>query len=243
MTGLDVIRQRCEGLAVAPKLVDSADLGYSITEGVLSSGECDRLKAALGCGDMRRGRAGARHLMNNPDIAALANDRRLLYLAAEALDGRAVPFRATLFEKSRRANWLVVWHQDTALPLTSRIDTSEWGPWSTKGGVSYAHAPAWALSRIVALRIHLDGSTMENGPLRVIAGSHNAGVLSDEEVFHIARERMAVECIVGLGGILAMRPLLIHSSSKGRGDQPRRVIHIEYADCLDLGRGLRLAVA
>jgi hypothetical protein len=40
-----------------------------------------------------------------------------------------------------------------------------------------------------------------------------------------------------------MRPLLVHSSSKARGAGPRRVLHIEYADALDLGAGLRLAIA
>jgi hypothetical protein len=40
-----------------------------------------------------------------------------------------------------------------------------------------------------------------------------------------------------------MRPLLIHSSGKARTDAPRRVLHIEYADSLDLAPGIRLAVA
>jgi ectoine hydroxylase-related dioxygenase (phytanoyl-CoA dioxygenase family) len=219
------------------------DAGYSITEAVLSLHECDKLIAALLLGDTRRGRAGVRHLMTRPEVAALATDRRLVDLATEALGGRAVPYRATLFEKSGRANWLVVWHQDTALPLALRVGSIEWGPWSTKAGVLYAHAPAWALTRIVALRIHLDASTVENGPLRIIPGSHRAGVLTDEAVFDTARGKEAADCIVGRGGILTMSPLLIHSSSKARVDQPRRVIHIEYVDSLDLGSGLRLAVA
>lgn len=223
-------------------LMRMSDLGYSITESVLSSHECAQLIAALASGDTRRGRAGARHLMTTPEVAALTTDPRLLYLAAESLGGRATPYRATLFEKTGRANWLVVWHQDTALPLTSRIHSSEWGPWSVKAGVLYAHAPAWALERIVALRVHLDESTAENGPLRIIPGSHRAGVLPDEEVFSIARTSKAVDCIVGRGGIMVMNPLLIHSSSKARDDQPRRVLHIEYVNTLDLGEGLRLAV-
>jgi hypothetical protein len=40
-----------------------------------------------------------------------------------------------------------------------------------------------------------------------------------------------------------MSPLIVHSSSKARGDGPRRVLHVEYADALDLGPGLRLAIA
>jgi ectoine hydroxylase-related dioxygenase (phytanoyl-CoA dioxygenase family) len=181
--------------------------------------------------------------MSNPAVASVANDQRLLRIARRALEGVPVPYRATLFEKSERANWLVVWHQDTALPLVSRFASQEWGPWSKKFGVLYAHAPAWALSRVLALRIHLDASTSEKGPLRVIPGSHAAGVLSDEEVFRMARRQEHVDCLVSQGGVLAMRPLLIHSSTKGFANGPRRVLHIEYAESLTVDEHICLAVA
>ena len=219
------------------------DAGYQITEPILSPQECDDLAVALADIGARRGRAGARHLMTIPAVASLASDVRLVNLASDVLGGPAVPYRATLFEKSGRANWLVVWHQDTALPLVSRVASSEWGPWSVKAGVVYAHAPTWALERVVALRIHLDASRSENGPLRVIPGSHRLGVLEDEEVFARSRQSNSAECVVERGGVLAMRPLLIHSSSKAWANASRRVVHIEYADSLDLGPGLRLAVA
>ena len=112
-----------------------------------------------------------------------------------------------------------------------------------KAGILYAHAPAWALARVLALRVHLDPSTGENGPLRVIPGSHLNGVLTDDEILDLARTQKKIECLVPRGGVLAMRPLLIHSSSKALGPEPRRVLHIEYADNLALGPGLRLAIA
>ena len=219
------------------------DAGFWIEENILSQQECDSLVEALTRSQAARGRAGARHLMKHPAVAEAANDQRLLRIARRTLGEEAVPYRATLFEKSGRANWLVVWHQDTALPLASRFDSVEWGPWSKKAGILYAHAPAWALSRVLALRLHLDASTVENGPLRVIPGSHAAGVLSDEEVFSVARRQEHVECLVPRGGVLAMKPLLIHSSSKVRLDAPRRVLHIEYADSLIWGENIHLAVA
>jgi len=135
------------------------DAGFWIEEDMLSRQECDSLAAALSHHQARRGRAGARHLMTNPAVAEVAYDPRLLRAARRTLGGEPVPYRATLFEKSGRANWLVVWHQDTALPLASRFDSHEWGPWSKKAGILYAHAPSWALSRVLALRIHLDISS------------------------------------------------------------------------------------
>ena len=219
------------------------DSGYWIENNVLSGSECDVILNALSQNLNGRGRAGTRHLMSNHIVTALANDDRLISLAQRTLGTGAVPFRATLFEKSGKANWLVTWHQDTALPLVARLKSKEWGPWSLKARILYAHAPGWALSRILALRLHLDDSTKENGSLRIIPGSHGAGVLSDEEVFRIARRSTHVECEVRRGGVLAMRPLLIHSSSKARSEAPRRVLHIEYADALTLDCGIQLAIA
>jgi ectoine hydroxylase-related dioxygenase (phytanoyl-CoA dioxygenase family) len=217
--------------------------GYSIEKNVLSGEECDSLIEALSGNLPGRSPAGARHLMSKPEVAALANDHRLLRLARQSLGEAAVPFRATLFEKSGKSNWLVVWHQDTALPLTSGNESPEWGPWSKKAGILYAHAPGWALARILALRIHLDASIRENGPLRVIPGSHALGVLSDDEVFSVARRQEQLECLIPRGGVLTMRPLLIHASSKALTDQHRRVLHIEYAESLALNENIRLAVA
>ena len=102
----------------------------------------------------------------------------MLAIASRFLGPSAIPFRATLFDKSRGNNWLVVWHQDTALPLVEHRDVTGWGPWSVKAGITYAHAPASALARVVALRLHIDDSDADNGPLRVLPGTHAQGLLS-----------------------------------------------------------------
>ena len=189
-------------------------------------------------GQILRSWAGARHLMANTGVCAFARDERLIELAREWLGPVAIPFRATLFEKSKGTNWLIPWHQDTALPLAARAEMAGWGPWSEKAGVLYAHAPAWALSRVIALRVHLDASQTNNGTLRVIPGSHLVGVLSDGQVKEVVTANEGFECYVPPGGVIAMRPLLIHCSSKAETDCPRRVLHIEYVDCLDLTPGL-----
>lgn len=168
--------------------MQTIDSGYAIQQHRLASSECEAILRALSDSAIARSRAGARHLMANPIVAELSTDTRLLALARDLLGANASPFRATLFEKSGDTNWLIPWHQDTALPLTKTFDAPGWGPWSKKAGTAYAHAPAWALSRIVALRIHLDASTADNGPLRVVPGSQSAGLLSDHDarrVLHI----------------------------------------------------------
>jgi hypothetical protein len=47
---------------------------------------------------------------------------------------------------------------------------------------------------------------------------------------------------VASGGVVAMRPLTLHSSSKSIDDRPRRVLHIEYAAATKLDSGVELAV-
>jgi ectoine hydroxylase-related dioxygenase (phytanoyl-CoA dioxygenase family) len=180
--------------------------------------------------------------MANPTVAALANSDALSTVAREWLGGAAIPFRATLFEKSGSTNWLIPWHQDTALPLTMTFEVNGWGPWSKKAGAIYAHAPASALSRVVALRVHLDDSNADNGPLRVVPGSHRHGVLSDADVLEYVAAHEQLDCLCARGGVIAMRPLLIHSSSKTSSGEPRRVLHIEYADSLKLVDAIQLAV-
>src|SRR6478672_4943293 len=110
--------------------VQANDSGYAITSNCLSNRECDQIGEALSTTSIARSRAGIRHLIANPTVAALATDDRLTVLARGWLCGAAVPFRATLFEKSRTTNWLIPWHQDTALPLAHRFEAPGWGPWS-----------------------------------------------------------------------------------------------------------------
>ena len=165
------------------------------------------------------------------------------FIRSTVVGSTATPFRATLFDKSAAANWLVVWHQDTALPLRVRVEQEGWGPWSTKAGLLYAHAPAWALEQVVALRVSLDDSTQTNGPLRVLPGTHRGGVYTDVQIERLARTNTPVDCVARSGGVMAMRSLTIHASSTSRDAQPRRVLHIEYAATVRLAPGLELAVA
>jgi ectoine hydroxylase-related dioxygenase (phytanoyl-CoA dioxygenase family) len=217
--------------------------GFAIVPFVISTDESESILSELNHAQLNRSRAGARHILRHPAIERLANDPRLLQLARDVLGGNAIPFRATLFAKSPDSNWLVVWHQDTALPLQEKRETPGWGPWSVKEGVNYAHAPSQALEQILAIRVHLDDSTESNGPLRVLAGTHTCGVLTDDELQRLGQNMDATECTVNQGGVIAMRPLIVHASSKSQALQPRRVIHIEYAAVAEFENQLQLASA
>ncbi len=218
------------------------DPGFRIVENVFSDGESDFILNIIEKNLHRRG-AGMRNLMSCPEIAKLAADDRLVHITENITGQPMVPFKATLFKKTGKANWLVAFHQDTALPLEGKTEETGWGPFSLKEGVIFAHAPTSALQKILAIRIHLDASLEENGPLRVIANSHHKRILDDQEFARIVKDGEEVKCLVGRGGVIAMSPLIFHASSKSIGNQPRRVLHIEYAASMDMGKGIKLALA
>jgi ectoine hydroxylase-related dioxygenase (phytanoyl-CoA dioxygenase family) len=217
--------------------------GFEIIPQVFDRERISTLLNSIDYSGVARSRAGIRHALAIDFVRSLANETALLGIASDVLGGDAVPFRATLFDKSPRSNWLVVWHQDTALPLCERLDAPGWGPWSLKEGVVYAHAPQSALEQILAIRVHLDDSHEHNGSLRVLPESHTLGVLTDDAIQDWVRRIPCVECHVNAGGILLMRPLLIHSSSKVHSHSiPRRVLHIEYASRTSFPNNIRLRI-
>jgi ectoine hydroxylase-related dioxygenase (phytanoyl-CoA dioxygenase family) len=218
------------------------DAGFAILPALFSHDYLDQLLQEIEEYGPSRSRAGIRHALHLPPVAAVAGNRLLAEIACEVLGTRAFPFRATLFEKSNQSNWLVVWHQDTALPLRERVEVPGWGPWSVKEKIDYAHAPAGALSQVLALRIHLDDSTPDNGPLRVLPRTHMLGVLNDDEIHALAVRTTPVDCVAAKGGVVVMRPLVVHASSKSRTEIPRRVLHIEYAANDSIAAPLHLTV-
>jgi hypothetical protein len=215
---------------------------FEVVPNVIDSATLSSLIRILGDSSLQRSRAGMRNALQLEAVRSLAFDPSLNNFAKRALGDTEAPFRATLFDKSSISNWLVVWHQDTALPLRERHDVNGWGPWSVKEGVIRAHAPASALEQVLAIRAHLDDSAADNGPLKVLAATHKLGVPSEDAIHELAERTPAVECHVGSGGLILMKPLLAHASSKSKNNAPRRVLHIEYAATTCFDGGLQLPV-
>lgn len=215
--------------------------GFAIVPAVLSVRELIPILVSLADLAPQPGRAGVRHVLSHPTVGVVASNPRLMEMAQAVLGQLAFPFRATLFDRIPNSSSLLSWHQDTALPLQHKVETDGWGPWSVNEDVIYAHAPASALEQVLALRLQLDDCTGENAPLRVLPGTHGLGVLSDEEIERHGTYDQPIECLVARGGVVAMRPLVIHASSKSRSQSARRVLHIEYAATKQFPGGLHLA--
>ncbi len=142
--------------------------GYGLISAVFGSSDIESLLNALRHEALPRTRAGVRHAMRSPSIAEIANNPRMLDIARKILGPAAIPFRATLFEKLPDSNWLVAWHQDTALPLQERREASGWKSMVNQGWrqLRACSGDGAGKSRRAAAT-HLDDSNLDNRPLRV----------------------------------------------------------------------------
>lgn len=215
--------------------------GYAILSDLVSASEADQLlvdllplTAELALG----GRGGVRNVLGQvPRARYLASSGRVGEIVAAVLGPNSFAVRAILFDKTPAANWKVPWHQDLHIAVKSQEAVEGFGPWTLKAGVPHVQAPAAILSRMLAVRVPLDDCGPENGPLRVIPGSHRAGKLGAEDIESFKATRSAARCDVPRGGLMLMRPLLLHASSPASSPGHRRVLHIEYA-AEDLPGGL-----
>jgi len=199
--------------------------GFAVQTGLISGERIESLKAALATLDARH---GLRNLLRNcPEVVSLAAG--LKPLVASHLGDSAFPVRGLFFDKIPGANWEVGWHQDLSIAVAERMDVPGFSGWSVKQGVVHVQPPAIVLENMLTLRLHLDDCDADNGPLRVLRGSHRHGRLTDEQISQLKHECEEVTCIVPAGGVLMMRPLLLHASSPAKMPRHRRVIQLEYA--------------
>jgi hypothetical protein len=163
-----------------------------------------------------------------PEVRRLALLPEIQSLAKAILGQQALPVRGILFDKRPQANWKVPWHQDLTIAVKEKREVPGFGPWTIKSGVLHVQPPVSVLESMLAVRIHLDDCGESNGPVRVIPGSHLQGRLNSQHIRHVSAAP-AVFCAVAAGGLLLMRPLLLHASSASHSPLHRRVIHLEFA--------------
>ena len=204
--------------------------GFAVVEGVLSAAQTDvLLRFVEEHAKAGQGRGGVSNLLRHVEMQELATSDAVRKLVQKALGLNARPVRGILFDKSADANWKVPWHQDVTIAVSGRTDAAGYGAWSTKEGVLHVQPPHSVLERMISVRIHLDDCAEENGALRVLPGSHVHGKLSAEETSRWVEHGGAVVCPVRRGGVLMMRPLLLHASSAASVAGHRRVLHFDFA--------------
>ena len=199
------------------------DSGFAVVPNVL-----DKQTLILLCAVFGDAGHAQRNLLRVPAVRSLAVAAPVRRLVTSVLGPGCFAVRGILFDKTPDSNWKVQWHQDRTIAVRERRDVQEYGPWTVKAGVPHVQPPARVMARMLAIRLHLDDSNEENGPLRVIPGSHKSGRISDDRIAAWS-EYPSVACIVPKGGAILLRPLLLHASSACSKPEHRRVIHLEFS--------------
>lgn len=147
--------------------------GYGVAQGTLPQDEIILLRqelTRLAPSEDRRG--GIRSLgLKSEAIRALAAEGPPAALAREVLGSGARPVKITGFDKSPEANWVVPGHQDLTIAVCERRDVEGFGPWSLKDDMPHVQPPAEILSRMLAVRVHLDDTPADHGALQRLTGT------------------------------------------------------------------------
>jgi hypothetical protein len=215
---------------------DIEELGYTVIENVFSGSEIGHLAGLVGKADPAQETfrktadlfAIRQFLKQVPDAVPIIFNKRFTHLIHAIFGQGYFAVKAIYFDKPGASNWFVSYHQDLTISVKQRFAVPGFGPWTVKQQQFAVQPPVGLLEKNFTIRIHLDHTDAANGALRVIPRSHRKGIYRPDTI-DWAQEREDT-CIVPEGGIMVMRPLLLHASSRSAGESSRRVIHIEFSD-------------
>ena len=213
-----------DGYAFLPNALSMADVQTALAEWAAVT-VANASDAALLSGES--GPAyGARNLLDLwPAVVDLVRKPILCNALRAVLGDAAGVVRVLYFDKPPGHSWALPWHKDYSLAVQAHYPSDSFSKPTVKAGVPHVIAPFDALDRMLTVRIHLDPMTPDNGPLRVIPGSHVAYHQKDDP----PREASTLLCEAGTA--LLMRPLVTHASGHSRADVGlhRRIVHLECA--------------
>lgn len=169
-------------------------------------------------------------------VKDICNSSVVRNILKQHLSCNAQLVRAIVFNKTPDTNWLVPWHQDKTVALNAKKEISGWGPWSIKDNIHHVQPPLEVLESMLTFRIHLDAADLENGCLKIAVGSQRGGIIEQSKIASVIESSKVQVCEVGAGGLVLMKPHVLHSSSKSSTGGHRRVLHLEYSNyCLESG--------
>ena len=223
--------------------------GFALLAGVYGDGEIDHILSELLPALQRlqeeaesvRSRAGCVYAARNvlslyPAAGGIWQKPRLLQLLGAVLGSDIGLVRVLYFDKPPDRTWTLPWHKDLSIAVQpTGVDAASDYRLSYKAGVPHVEAPVSVLHSMLTLRLHLDAVTAENGPLKIVAGSHQTGKrLTLDDGPHRS-------ILAGRGDVLAMRPLVSHCSGRSAAgiSQHRRILHFEFSGMRDLPDGLQ----
>lgn len=212
------------------------DLGFTVLNDIFSNAEIDKIISAIKLADTSKSTfrksgdlfAIRQFLKVIPDVNRLVFTDRVKAIINNILGNNFFVVKSIYFDKPEKSNWFVSYHQDLTISVDKKADIANYGPWTVKQNQFAVQPPLDILNNVFTIRIHLDDTDENNGALKVIPGSHLKGIYRPETI-DWTKERETI-CSVPKGGVMLMRPLLLHSSSRTTNNNQRRVIHIELSN-------------
>jgi len=216
--------------------IDLIENGFTTVDNIYSDKEIEQILSTIDQADTTKETfrkstdlfAIRQFLKEIPETTNLIFNDNLKNLVTQLFGDNYFVVKSIYFDKPETSNWYVSYHQDLTISVDKKVELENFGPWTTKQNQFAVQPPIDILENIYAIRIHLDDTDENNGALRVIPKSHSKKVYRPETIdWTIETE---TTCNVGKGGIMIMKPLILHSSSRTTNNRKRRVIHIEFSN-------------
>lgn len=163
-----------------------------------------------------------------PETTNLVFNENLKKVVGQLFGDNYFAVKSIYFDKPETSNWYVSYHQDLTISVDKKVEIENFGPWTIKQNQFAVQPPIDILENLYTIRIHLDDTDENNGALRVIPESHSKKIYRPETIDWTTETETT--CNVEKGGIMIMKPLILHSSSKTTNNKRRRVIHIEFSN-------------
>jgi ectoine hydroxylase-related dioxygenase (phytanoyl-CoA dioxygenase family) len=209
--------------------------GFAIANDIFTTDEVDHLLHIISTADTSKASfrkttdlfAIRQFFIELPEILAVVFNKKLNTLILDIFGHEYFVVKSIYFDKPNTSNWFVSYHQDLTISVDKKIEQPGFGPWTVKQNQFAVQPPLHILQENFTIRVHLDDTDEQNGALKIIPKSHNKGVYRPETI-DWSKEQENI-CRVKSGGIMFMKPLLLHSSGRITNKQKRRVIHIEFS--------------
>jgi len=209
--------------------------GFTIVDDIFDAAEVASILSMIGGSDKlgtksenADGMFGIRRFITKfPELPTEIFNKTLKGLINDLFGDEYFVVKSIYFDKPPASNWFVAYHQDLSIAVREKVTVQGYGPWSSKPEGFAVQPPLEILENNFTIRIHLDDADENNGALKVVPSSHSRGICRTATI-DWETERQ-VTCKVKKGGIMIMRPLLLHASGRTTNGQRRRVIHIEFS--------------
>ncbi|TKC55956.1 phytanoyl-CoA dioxygenase family protein [Pedobacter hiemivivus] len=212
------------------------DAGFVTINNVFSDGEIEKILELINQADTSRKTfrksadlfAIRQFLKEVPEIGKLILNDEFKLLIHNLFGSDYFVVKSIYFDKPEQSNWFVSYHQDLTISVDTKVELDDYSKWTVNQDQFSVQPPLDILKQIYTVRIHLDDTDENNGALKVVPGSHLKGVYRAEDI-DWSNETEYI-CDVPKGGVMIMKPLLLHSSSRTTNNNKRRVIHIEFCN-------------